>query len=361
MSRSCKVPGRGCLAVWLIGWTVIVLLFDGMAAVALVWQLRAMSFPTAPGVITHSGVKRSDNSDGLSFRLDIEYVYEVDGQRHVGTRYSYAEMGTNSHAWHDIQRELPVGAPVEVAYDPDDPDDSLLHPGLTGFHLFMVWFLTPFNVVMIGGWTALRHYSRRAFDPASRRYVVTTPTGYRVRLPSPTRGLLFGGTLLAITFFVSFVWAFGFGFNPPVAPAAWSYLAAVVVAGFVAMRSRRRRLEIDEAARSIRIRNASGGPVELAFQDVRDIAVVHEKNQNPDDYWSDRYHCELVLAGADSPHRLATYYAQTDAEALATWVRDRIGLIAPAPPADPVDPHPPHSNGGSNLPRSASGNPGGGV
>ena len=75
----------------------------------------------------------------------------VGGRRFTGTRYCYAAMGTNLGAWHRVQRQLPVGSRVPVAYDPADPSESVLRPGLTGMHLFMVWFLTPFNVIAVGG------------------------------------------------------------------------------------------------------------------------------------------------------------------------------------------------------------------
>src|SRR5262245_2949042 len=120
--------GAGCLLfVWLVGWTVVSVIFAGAIGYALVQQARAATFPTADGHITHSGVQTGANSDGeASYRLTIVYEYEVDGRRYTGTRYCFAEMGTNTNAWHKIAAELPVGTDVRVSYDPDNPAESLL-------------------------------------------------------------------------------------------------------------------------------------------------------------------------------------------------------------------------------------------
>lgn len=313
MPPTPRVPG--CfLLVWLFVWTSVVLVFDGILSWALYQQLRAAAFPTADGVITKSGIKTT-NSDGPSHRLDVGYTYAVAGQRYTGTRYSSTEIGTNTRAWHKVRDEFPVGAQVRVAYNPDDPAESMLRPGFTGFHLTMVWFLTPFNVVMIGSWVYFARRHRPAFGPAS---ATRTATGWRVRLPDLGRVGVFGVVLLAVTFVGSFAWAFGCGFNPPVEYAGSSYVTAVAFAALLARWAARPWFEVNEVARVLRL------PAELPFDAIREVVVTHEEKRDSDGDVTHHYHCDLIRADAP-PVRVATYSESEPAHALAAWLRERIG------------------------------------
>ncbi len=313
MPPNSRVPG--CfLLVWLLLWTVAVLVGDGYLCRTFSRQLRATTFPRTDGVITRSEIKTADDADGPSHRLNIAYNYTVGGQRYTGTRYSYSEMGVNTTAWHKIRDGLPVGSRVPVAYNPNDPAESMLRPGLTGFHLMLVWFLTPFNLIMIGGWAYYVRGRRPAFGPHS---VTRTATGWRVRVPGLGRAGTFGAVLLGVTFVGIFVWGIGCGFNPPLEFAGPGYVAVVAFAALVARRAWP-WFEVDETARVLRF------PAELPFAAVREVIVTHEEKRDPDEV-THRYHCDLVRADAPVV-RTATYSEPAPAESLAAWLRERIDL-----------------------------------
>jgi hypothetical protein len=316
------------MAVWLLGWTVATLGADAALGVGAYRQARAATFPTTGGVITRCEVRTERDAEGPTHHLDVTYDYAVNGRRFTGTRYSYGEIGTNTRAWHHIRDEMPPGTRVSVSYDPDDAGESLLRPGFTGFHLMTAWFLTPFNLVMVGVATGMARARRPAFDPNSTRCVVPTATGYRVHLPAFGRAGRFAVALLAITFCGIFVWAFGFGFNPPVPVAGWSYLGAVVVAVLVAARHTPRWLEVDEVARVLRL-SGQPEPVEVPFAAIRDVTVNHEEHKDSDGDGIHHYHCELIRTEAE-PLRFATFRVPEGANALAAWLRERVGLVSPS-------------------------------
>ena len=305
----------GCFALgWLLLWTAGTLLADIQVGRTLFHQMRAATFPTADGVITRSEVKTT-NEDGTTHRPDLAYTYTVAGQRYTGTRYSSSEVGTNTQAWHKIRDELPVGSRVRVAYNPTDPAESLLRPGFTGFDLMWVWFFTPFNVVMIGGWVYYASLHRPAFGPAS---LTRTATGWRARLPGLGRVGTFGVVLLAVTFVGNFVWMCGCGFNPPVEFAGPGYGAAIACAVLVARRARP-WLVVDEVARVLRL------PAELPFDAIRDVIVTHEEKRDSEGDVTQHYHCDLIRSDAPVV-RVATYSEPEPANALATWLRERVGI-----------------------------------
>lgn len=317
-------PAAGCgnafILVWLTGWTVGVAIFDCVLAGSLYFQLRALTYPTANGTITHSGVTSNFDSNQLA----IVYTYEVDGRQYRGTRYSAFDVSTNSGAWRDVAAKLPVGAPVRVYYDPNDPSDAIIHPGLTGFHLSMVWFVTPFNVIAAGGWYAYVWYRRSGFDPNNRRIVQRTTRGYRVRLPALSRFGCAAILFLAITFCGVFVWGFGFGFNPPVEFIGPAYLVAIGIAVLVgrALPFPKAWMEIDERGRVVRF-PPDPKPVAVPFSTIRDVVARHEEKTDSEGDTRSEYHVEFVRTDNGRFH-IATYNTSEAAEALAKWLRERI-------------------------------------
>ncbi len=212
---------------------------------------------------------------------------------------------------------------VGALFAPDVPGESLLGPGLTGHHVALLWFLTPFNVVMVGGWVHLPRL-RRPFDPDDARCVRRTASGWRVRVPGLGRAGCFGACLLGITFAGSFVWAFGWRFNPPVALAGGLYITAVVLAALAARMAERPWFEVDEAGRAFRL-PAAGSTYEVPFAAVFAVTVTHEETRDSDGDVTNFYHCELVRTGG-AVVRVATYREPAPAEALAAWLRERVRL-----------------------------------
>jgi hypothetical protein len=319
----------GVALAWVLLWSLVTLVFDGAIGLSLAWQVRAATFPTTDGTITRSEVRSKLEGGSETHQLDVAYDYVVDGKPYTGTRYFYAATGTdtNTMAWHDVRDRLPVGSRVSVAYDPDDPADALLHPGLTGFHLAMVWFLMPFNIVMVGGWVRLARPGRPTFDRTDPRTVVPTATGCRARLPGSGPAAAFTFTLLAVTFCGVFVWGLGFGFNPPVPVVVGASLGAVALAVRVAAWHPWRWLEVDDVARVVRL-PARPEPVEVPFDAIRDVVVTHEEVKDSDGDVCHSYHSDLVRTDGP-PVRVATHWDTVWPTTFVAWLRERVG-IAPA-------------------------------
>lgn len=321
-------PPHGC-GPWLfvLIWTAGVALFDGLAGVVLWQQARTYDFAETEGVVTRSQLKsHREPKGGTTESLDVAYDYEVDGRRYTGTRYCYGAMGTGDATWSKVQRQLPVGKTVPVYHDPADPADAVLHRGPTGMTLFLFWFLTPFNVVMVVAWAHLLRNPRPRFDP---RHVAATPTGWAVRLPGAGRLAVFAGVLLGVTFVGSLVIVFTGGFNPPVGLMGWAFAGAFAAAALAALLfARHPRLEVDDIARVVRLPPGGRGAEEVPFADVREVAVAEEQKHGPKGATWVEYRCELHRADADTPTRLATYRERADAEALAAWLREKVGLPA---------------------------------
>jgi len=100
---------------------------------------------TVEGVILDSKLDRSDSSDsGASYSADILYEYHLDGAKLNGSRVSFGELSSGDAS--DASRVLsryPEGTKVQVYYNPDDPFDAVLEPGMNKG----VWFLPAFGAI----------------------------------------------------------------------------------------------------------------------------------------------------------------------------------------------------------------------
>jgi len=218
-------------------WSTLTLLFDGFIVVPAARQLYALRFPSTEGRILSAEVREHDGEDGPTYSVEFEYVYTVAGREYSGTRYRYPTGSTSGSGWaHRVVSARPAGSKTPVYYNPRNPEDSLLSPGVSGMDLFLVAFLTPFNAVMLGlwgmGWARLR---RRWFKPvAGGVRIVSRLRQTRVRLMtfSPVAT---GIAVMALAAFASiFIVGLSSGFHPSVRTMVitWGVILTGGVAGF---------------------------------------------------------------------------------------------------------------------------------
>ncbi len=125
----------------------IKLMVLGLAAiVVLVFQVNCFFFsqsaskwPTVTGTITSSGVetRRTRGRRGrpsTSKRAVVEYRYFAGGKQHTNDRVRVTDKskGFRIAQWNSqaIVDEYPTGTKVTVAYDPDEPSNSVLETAL---------------------------------------------------------------------------------------------------------------------------------------------------------------------------------------------------------------------------------------
>lgn len=86
------------------------------------------SFRNVTGVIVRSDIRVVRASEGSGYYPDIEYEYQVDGQRYTGTRMTLGRpVGRGSpKAIEKVLAAYPPGQPVQVFYKPSQPKRSAL-------------------------------------------------------------------------------------------------------------------------------------------------------------------------------------------------------------------------------------------
>jgi hypothetical protein len=313
--------------VWLVFWSLVTMIFDIVLLVGVGWQVAALRYEPVGGVVTLSRVDGSDST-----RPDIHYSYTVNGVNHNGDRYRFWTVATNDGNAERVVAAHPVGQKVTVYYDPDDPSASVLRRGIEGSDLFLAIFLTPFNIVMLGGWWwAAKGYRRlKGSAPFGGLPVTWRDERLHIRLDDTRFGC--PATLaLVLSFILIFALGFTVGFNPPM-PLMVSIWTAII--GLCALTywwdpltGPARALVLDSLFRSLEIYRRSRGAADLIIpvSSVRDVMVVVTERPDGEFGVHRTYTATIVYTQADgSEGRQALREASDEhlAESLVEGIRD---------------------------------------
>jgi hypothetical protein len=320
-------------------WSGVVGLVAVVIACGTVRQIESAYWPTAPGTIT---VSEPAGQRGHSWEL--EYAYSVAGLQYNGTKYAYDPMPIQGNE--EVLRHIavyPVGAEVTVHYDPDNPAEAVLRPGLRGCTLWIALFLTPFILIGVGMWLGLlqRAYPRPGFNVNDPRQVATTETGAIVVRPKRTERLAtfltyLGYTTFLVSWLLAFVgaglgaayWIFeGFLLDPPIAVPASVWAAVVLGCVLLTWLSLRRTpvLTLDGISAVLRFGPLAGAATEVPFARIKEVAV--SEHTRPQGKGSVIYYAVQIDHGR-STLTVAEYDNQGDAEALAGWLRKQLELTS---------------------------------
>ncbi len=143
----------------------------GVVGVALVTAARrtakrsraSLSWPTVPGTVRASDVLTTFYDHTRYDQASVLYQYVVGGTTYWSDTMSLAaaRVGGNIQQARETVSRHPVGSPVRVYYDPDNPEAAVLAPGIAAFSgmtLAMGIFLavTGVGLVLVGLiWVAL--------------------------------------------------------------------------------------------------------------------------------------------------------------------------------------------------------------
>ncbi|MEX2026917.1 MAG: DUF3592 domain-containing protein [Pirellulaceae bacterium] len=171
-ARFPGLVGGGFGILWLLFWSAITLSFDGLWLWMIATQSLTWTYASADGTVLESTIERGTDSDGdATYDAKIRYEYVAQGQSHRGDtirNFSMRMNGGRQEAKRSVNR-YPVGKRVVVYYDPARPSQSVLERGLRGGDFFLPLFMTPFNIIMFGGWYAIVGSWRKNARPAGLR------------------------------------------------------------------------------------------------------------------------------------------------------------------------------------------------
>lgn len=324
-SKKSKSTNKPMIVLAVTLWSMIPLTGDFFVAATIVRQSWAMRFPSTAGLITRSQT--------VGDSIDLAYEFTVDQKPHVGTRYRYSDGASDDGYPSEVIQSYPVGKAVDVFYNPSNPQDCLLSPGVEGHELFLALFLAPFNAIMLLGWAFVIATVRpNQFDPWKE---VGPELHLRTKAKSP------GAVALVVLggggFFLTFIGLAMGGFHPPFWPIAliWMLLISVTVGTYFAVkqsnRDRQSDLILDSTENSVSLpANESDFKTRrLAIDKLKMIEIRRPKRKS-----SNLARLILILGGStDESLRELVLEDSVDevepiAERIAQWFADR-GMTVP--------------------------------
>jgi Protein of unknown function (DUF3592) len=338
------------LLIFTLVWSGIVLTFDGLILRSVYRQYAASHYPAAPGTITRSEVTHHRTSKGgTSYNALIEYRFTVDGREYTGDRLRFG-MASSSLAIATAAVEAhPAGSAATVYYNPADPQQAILDPGLAGSDFIGVLFLTPFNMVLLGLWTVNGGWLRErlAKPVAGGVKIITDGPTTRIRLPQTpafVAGLATAGGLGFASIFV-----LGFSTNmAPSLPLALLTIAVVYLAGLLVYCWQRWKIDsgLDDLilhvpARTLELPLTFGRKERVtvnaaAIECLAVKTIVHRNSKGGTSY---TYAPTLYARGAGPEgEKLADWSDRRRANDFTEWLRQQLGAHIPAeisaPPAE---------------------------
>lgn len=107
-----------------------------MGAASLMW-------PKVTGRVTASAVRSITTGSGEYVSThhipEVGFTYTVAGQDYVGSRIAFRDLRGMKRSARKLVNKYPAGAAIEVSYDPQAPQDSVLEPGSAGVSRSFLW------------------------------------------------------------------------------------------------------------------------------------------------------------------------------------------------------------------------------
>jgi hypothetical protein len=130
----------------LLGGLVLGLIFLAIGVQSMVYGAHiiqdaraSLSWPTVRGQVTESTVSTDDSDGFIEYRASVTYEYAANGRQYVGGRISFLdESFPDPEPARDEAAQYPVGASVNVYYNPEDPSSAVLEPGASQIGLWTV-------------------------------------------------------------------------------------------------------------------------------------------------------------------------------------------------------------------------------
>lgn len=119
------------------------------------WSMKrsteAGSWPTTPGVIVSCAIDEDSDGDGTTYRVVVEYSYNVGGVEYTNDQLAFGYTADSGHEVHrEILSELESAETVDVRYDPANPQSAVLSYGIHRSIQFVLAFAVTWLAFVFG-------------------------------------------------------------------------------------------------------------------------------------------------------------------------------------------------------------------
>ncbi|HEX7379162.1 MAG TPA: DUF3592 domain-containing protein [Pirellulales bacterium] len=320
-----------CLVVvaWSCCWSAVTLPFDAKVIHTACKQIQALTFDTVEGTIIDSRIIENQ-SEVVTYEATVQFRYRANGREFTGNQYRHwLSPGDHRHA-ERMAAGHPTGGKTTVYYNPANPAEALLAPGLAAQDFFALLCTTPFNIVVLGSWALAARLLRR------RRGIVPADlqicdNGEQLRARPPRTNAIGAAALVALIVSTLSIVAVAFTAGAPpssVAVAiAWTCVIATALYVYRAAHPKWEELRIDRVRGMLALSGDLRGrsPVLIPLTRIVDISVGEHPIPTSDNKDQRSYSCRVRWATTEGATTEAAWLNQSDqqcAEQLVAWLRE---------------------------------------
>jgi hypothetical protein len=319
----------------LVCWTGLVVAGTYALVETTVRQHLALNYAKVRGRIIQSKV-----GEGGSIRrgIELEYAYVVSGIHYTGHRFRYDDHNA-TFEWDVTVDGFPRRSFETVYYNPNNPADAVLMPGIEGNDCLLLLFALPLNIMTGVLWRALVGRWRDVYrvPPVGGVRVFKQPGVTRVAMGEISAAGAAVYSTGAAAFLGVFPAVVGGGFDPSLRMMGiiWAFVVLAGVAAFIWRASSIRRgfydLRNDDAAQTVTLPQIAGRDrlVSIPRRELRGVAIQRRISKGPSGLRFS-YLPALVQGGLNptvQSIKLVTWgWSEKRAEAFSRWLSRELGV-----------------------------------
>ncbi|WP_394561815.1 DUF3592 domain-containing protein [Aquipseudomonas alcaligenes] len=127
----------------------IMLLWSGISS--LKKSIDAEDWPTTYAEVQRVELTEDSDSDGTTYKVEVEYSYQVGGQAYSGNIISSGYSGSSGQEPHlQVYEKIKSAKVVEIRYNPKVPEESAIAYGVTRSNLIHMAFAVTWSLFVAG-------------------------------------------------------------------------------------------------------------------------------------------------------------------------------------------------------------------
>jgi hypothetical protein len=302
-----------------------------------VLQHFAESYPHVRGTVLSSQVTISHGSKGrVYYHPHIGYRYTIGDSEYTGSNYRYDGQPNDSASAYAIVNSHPPGSAVDVYYNPGDPADTLLSPGVDRQDLLLSFFILAAILFL---WSFLLKWAQlqpglpwTGSEATGGVRVISEIMQTRLRLPRYPPVFVALVTTAILMFSAAVITGIGLLATPPWVTGECA-LAVALISGlgvyawlWMDVHSGKRDLVIDEGARTVQLPLTYGRreQVSISFSQIRSVLLNRVRHRTKNGCY---YTCMVTLEMADDSQQKLIDLNPARGESLGMWLRDKLGVL----------------------------------
>jgi len=300
---------------------------------------------------TQGRIVRSEVGHSVMIRrgIEIEYHYIVSGKAYTGHRFRYDDHNS-ALEWEVAVEGHPLGSSQTVYYNPKNPADALLQPGVDGCDLLLLLFALVIGVLTSVLWRALltRLRERSGIRPAGGVRILKLSGMTTVPLGETSAFTAGFYAMAAAAFIAAFPIVIVGGFEPSLrlVQTSWEVVLGAGVPVFMWRVMKKWSgiydLRIDQASQTVTLPQTAGRrqPVSISRREICGVSMQRRVSKSPSGThfsYLPALNRDGLQTDSQSIKLISWGWSEEKARAFSQWLSQELGVEFKGVEEEPSD------------------------